>query len=70
MNAFQALGQIQSKTLAARARTGNNGVGTKVKAGRVQVVDVTFDAKGNSTVKPLSDWGSQDEAMKFLDALA
>lgn len=69
MNAFQALAQIQAATLAARTRTGDATIGTQVKAGKVQIVRVTYNAKGKSTVTPASDFLPIPEAVAALNAL-
>lgn len=62
----QTLFQLQSATIAARKATGNDAISTRVKAGKFQIVEVTFDAKGTSTVKALSDWASADDTISAL----
>ena len=57
---------IQSATLAARAATGLQGIGTRISQGRMQVVNVTYGTKGRSTVDPLSDWVSPSAAVAVL----
>jgi hypothetical protein len=64
-----AAGDLQRATFAARERTGRPGVGTQVKAGKLQIVDVTYDARGKSTVTPLSGWLEGSEVLSALDAL-
>lgn len=53
---FKLLADIQRATLAARARTGDNSISTRVDKGRVQIVRVSFDVSGTSTIAPVSDW--------------
>lgn len=66
---LQAFAPIQRATLEARARLGDKSIGTTIKQGRLQVVRVTYNAKGRSTVVPVSDWLAMPDAVKFLDAL-
>lgn len=61
-----AMFRLQDATIAARKATGRNAISTRVKAGKFQIVEVTFDAKGTSTVKTLSDWASADDTIKSL----
>ena len=63
------MGDIRKATLLARQRTGCNGIGTQVKQGRLQVVNVTFpvERKGRSTVTPLSDYLAPVDALQFLN---
>lgn len=67
-NPLDAMSVIVTATRAARTRTGNKAIGTRFKAGRVQVVEVTY-VGGSPQVKELSEWGSTPEAVRFLDAL-
>jgi len=53
----------------ARARTGDRSIATRVKRGAFQVVRVTHDARGRSTVAPVSEYGdaaSTAEALREL----
>ena len=58
--------KMQAATMAARLATGRSAISTRVKAGKFQIVEVTFDAKGTSTVKTLSDWASADDTIESL----
>lgn len=66
---IQALAAIQKATLAARKRTGDRSIGTRVKSGRLQVVRVTYDGKGKATVTPCSEWMAADQLVAVIDAL-
>lgn len=66
---MELIKQIQAATLAARARTGDNSIGTHVKQGKTQIVRVTYDDKGKSTVTPASDWMASDLIPAALNAL-
>ena len=58
---------IRTATLSARNRTGKN-IGTEVSKGLFRVVVVSFDAKGKSTVTPLSGWVSPAKIVEQLNA--
>ena len=60
---------IQTATLAARQRTGDNAIGTRVKKGKFQIVRVTFDAKGKCTETELSAWLAGPDLIPALNAL-
>jgi hypothetical protein len=61
--------QLQAATLAARERTGDKTIGTRVDSGRVQVVSVTYSPRGRSTAVPLSDWLPAADAVRALEAM-
>lgn len=61
--------RIHRATMAARERTGDRTVSTRVKQGRIQIVRVTYGPRGKSTITPVSDWVSFGAAVTFLDAL-
>lgn len=65
------ISQLQAATLAARARTGDATIGTQIKAGRLQVVRVTYPAgkRGRSVVTPASDWLTAAECIARLEAM-
>jgi len=69
MNALQLMAALQKATVAARERTADKTIATQVKAGKVQVTRVTYDAKGTSTVSPVSAWLDGFEAVAFLDGM-
>lgn len=60
---------IQSATLVARARLADNTIGTRTENGRMQVVRVTYDTAGRSTIVPASDWMLPHKVPAFLAAL-
>ena len=66
---LQTIGAIQSATIKARERLGDNAISTRTEAGRVQVVRVTFDAKGKSTIAPVSEFLPAADAVAHLDAM-
>lgn len=53
MNVLQLLKEIQIATLAARERTGLN-IATKVDRGVMHIEVVGYNAKGVSTITPVS----------------
>jgi hypothetical protein len=61
---------MQEATMAVRLVTGRDTISTRVQAGMFQVVDVVFDAKGKSTVTPLSDWAGAEDTIQFLRQLS
>ena len=68
---MRELQQIQAATNAARLRTGNPHVGTRIKAGRCQVVHAEQSAQsGRFDVVALSDYLSLADAVAFLEAQA
>jgi len=69
MNALQLMAALQKATVAARERTADKTIATQVNAGKVQVTRVTYDAKGTSTVSPVSAWLDGSEAVAFLDGM-
>lgn len=60
---------IQAATLAARKRTGDQTIGTRVKQCRFQIVSVTYAKGGKSTVTERSEWLAGANLIKALDAL-
>lgn len=43
------------------------GLATECKAGKIRFVTVVYDAKGNSTVTPHTEWLTADEAEPLID---
>lgn len=62
---------LRNATLCARERTNDNTIGTRVDAGRVQVVRVFYPAgkPEKSVVTPVTGFLPLDEAVRALDAL-
>lgn len=44
---------LQHATLAARVRCNDHSIGTRATNGRFDIIRVTYNAKGRSTVTPL-----------------
>lgn len=63
--------ECRDATVAARARTGDRTIGTRVaQGGAIQVVRVVYPKKGGyATVTPLSEYLPAREAIAFLNAL-
>lgn len=59
---------LQPATMRARARTGDQSIGTSAGKGKIRVESVTFEGR-KAIVKPLSDWLTCAEAVAFLDAM-
>lgn len=53
---IEHLRPLQSATLAARTRLGDQTIGTHVSRGLYQIIRVTYDKSGKSTVTPFSAW--------------
>lgn len=62
-------GDLRRATLAARQRTGDTALGTRVNAGLFQVVRVTYGG-GRSAVQPMSEYLPAADAISFLNELA
>lgn len=60
---------LQKATTEARARLGDKTIGTQVKDGKVQVIRVTYDAKGKGSVSPVTDWLAADAAVSYLNGM-
>jgi hypothetical protein len=72
MNAPITLRDLINATAAARARTQDDAISTRVQRGRVQVTRVTYPqgtARGRSVVAPLSDYLPAVDAIAFLNSL-
>ena len=67
---FQELFVMQSAIADASNRLEDKTIGISIKDGRVQVRCCTFDAKGISTITPLSDWISVKDAVTFLNQMS
>jgi hypothetical protein len=66
---METLLKIQTATRAARARTGDRSIGTCVKAGKFDVVRVTYNKRGTSTVTPVASGLTVDGTIAALNAL-
>ena len=60
---------IQVATLAARKRTGDDSISTRVNQGRFQIVSVTYAKRGKSTVNEMSEWLVGSDLIDALNAL-
>ena len=63
---MNALFKLQSATLAARQRTGDKHIGTRVNAGRVQIVRAVPGKRGVFDVTPLTGWLTTEEALNAI----
>lgn len=60
---------LQQATLAARARLNDQTIGTRVDAGKVQVVRITYPNGPNATVARVSGFLSPQAAVAFLQRM-
>ncbi len=60
--------QLRNATLAARQRTGDQHIGTRVEAGKVQVVRAV-PAGREFDVTPLTGWLTAQEALNVVRAI-
>jgi len=67
---MQELFDIQQATVAARQRTGDAAIATRVEAGRLQVGRATYqEGKSVGEFTPLTDWLPIKEAIRALESL-
>jgi hypothetical protein len=64
---FQRAIRIKNATTAAQERANDKSISVAVKSGLYQIQRVTFDAKGKSTVTPLTDYMSFDNVVTTLE---
>lgn len=64
---FRIMNEIKKSTLALRARTGDDTLGTQVESGKIQLVSVTYDGTGVSTVAPKSEWVLVSDAVSMIE---
>ena len=69
LNPIAATLSIRHATLEARRRTGDQCIGTAAQIGYYRVERVTFDERGFSFRKPLTDWTSAEKVIAFLNSL-
>lgn len=60
---------IRDAVKEARLRTGDRSIGTQLEQGRLQVIRVTYTAKGTSTISPITGWLAADAALAAINAL-
>lgn len=61
---------IQSATLAAKKRTGDNSIAVRVKQGRGQIVGIDYNARGTcDEVREISEWMPLAEVPAALDRI-
>lgn len=60
---------IRNATLDARIRMQDESIGTRVECGELQIIRVTYDGRGISTVTPASDWVPVAEAVGLINAM-
>ena len=63
------LAALRIATLDARVRLQDNTIGTRAEAGELQLIRVTYDRRGVSTVVPFSNWMPMADAVAALNAL-
>lgn len=62
---------FQRATLAARQRLGDKSIGTRVNAGKIQVIRVSYpkEKRGFGSIEPISAWLSLDDGMAFIESM-
>lgn len=65
---MEQLLKIGAAINALRIRKGDKFLGSRVEAGKYQLVRTTYQAKGKSTVQELSGWMTADEFIAFVSA--
>ena len=60
---------IRDAVQSVRTRTGDKSIGTHLDRGRLQVIRITYNAKGVSTIAPVTDWLPIAAAIDALNAL-
>ena len=61
--------KIQAATNAARQRMADKTIGTRVDAGKIQVIRVTYPHGPKAVINPVSDWMAVSEVCGYLAAL-
>lgn len=71
LNIMQTIRQVRRATVDARARLGDQTIGTRADSGRLQVVRVTYPAgkRGRADVAPISDWLAPADVVAYLGAM-
>lgn len=70
INGTSMMRRIADAVRDARNRTGDQSIATRAKAGRTQVVRVSYSARGSATVSAVSQWGSADDTIQFLNTMS
>lgn len=63
------IGALIQATRNAKARTGRKDLSTAAKAGKIQICEVTMNAKGKSTVTPITGFLPMAEAIAYLESM-
>lgn len=58
--------RIHAATRVAQKRTQDFSISVRVNVGRYQIVRATYDAKGKSTISPVTDWLDGEAAIAEL----
>ena len=66
---MQAIFEIQAATNAARSRLNDGSLATRVEAGKIQVVRVTYPDGSKSVVTPVSDWMPIADVCQYLQTI-
>lgn len=61
--------ESQRSILALRKRTGCNEFSVAVEQGKERLVRITYDAKGKSTVKPVTEWYPVGELNAVIETI-
>jgi hypothetical protein len=67
--AMAATMPLRAATMSARQRTGDASISTRVNSGQVQVVSVAYPRGRDSRVTVLSEWGTMEQAIAFLNGM-
>ena len=63
------MADIRAAVQSARARTGDATIGVETRAGQSRAVRVTYNARGASTVRPVSNWAPHAHTLHTLNTL-
>lgn len=65
---IENLQQIKRRIDGLRELTQDKSYGSRVQQGKFQLVRVTYNERGASTVEPQSDWMDYEQFVAFLDS--
>lgn len=66
IEAIKNMKSVQIATNEARRRTQDKTIATQAKNGMLQVIRVTYNAKGKATIVPVTDFLMHADAVEFL----
>jgi len=67
---YKFLNECAEAMNAYRQLTGDNSYGSRVRRGQLQLVRVTYDASGASSVESCSDWIASDKWLDFMASIS